>query len=77
MILYLEAESKNSIGYTPDWIQVTYNENGKQLELTLDIQGWIDYNKDCLSCRCKGELVPWTLVNLGDGEEIDLSEVPF
>lgn len=75
MILYLEAESKNSIGYTPDWIQVTYNENGKQLELTLDIQGWIDYNKDCLSCRCKGELVPWTLVNLGDGEEIDLSEM--
>lgn len=75
MILYLEAESKNSIGYTPDWIQATYNENGKQLELTLDIQGWIDYNKDCLSCRCKGELVPWTLVNLGDGEEIDLSEM--
>lgn len=75
MILYLDAASQNGVGYIPDWIQATYDEDGHQFELTLDIQGWIDYDKDCLSCRCKGELVPWTLVNLEDGNEVDLSEM--
>lgn len=75
MRLYLDAKSKNGVGYTPDWIQVTYDENGHQIELTLDIQGCIDYNRNGLSCRCKGELVPWTLVDLEDGDEIDLSEM--
>lgn len=75
MILYLDAKSKNGVGYIPDWIQATYDEDGHQFKLTLDIQGWIDYDKDCLSCRCKGELVPWTLVNLEDGNEVDLSEM--
>lgn len=75
MRLYLDAKSKDNIGYTPDWIQITYDENGHQLELTLDIHGWIDYDRSCLSCRCKGELVPWTLVDLEDGDEVDLSEM--
>ena len=74
MRLYLDAESKNNVGYTPDWIQVTYDENGHHFQLTLDIQGSIDYDRNSLSCRCKGELVPWTLF-IDHGDEIDLSEM--
>ena len=29
MRLYLSAESKNNIGYTPDWLKVHYKENGQ------------------------------------------------
>ena len=73
MRLYLYAESKHNIGYTPDWLKVTYEENGELLELTLDIRGSIDYKKERLSCRCKGELIPWVLWNCETGDEIDLS----
>lgn len=72
MRLYLEAESKNKVGYTPDWLKVTFYENGEQMKLTLDIQGDIDYDKGCLSCRCKGNLIPWVLYNCENGDEIDL-----
>ena len=75
MRLYLSAESKKKIGYTPDWLKVRYEENGTMLELTLDIQGTIDYKKEKLSCRCKGELIPWVLWNCETGEEIDLSSL--
>ena len=75
MRLYLSAESKNNIGYTPDWLRVTYEEDGQNYELTLDIQGTIDYEKECLSCRCKGDLVPWTLLNCETGNEMDLSSL--
>ena len=74
MKLHLFAESENNIGYTPDWIQVSYEENGKMYELNLDIQGDIDYDPKSLYCNVKGELIPWTLVELEDGDEIDLSE---
>ena len=72
MRLYLEAESKNRVGYTPDWLKVTFYENGKQMELTLDIQGDIGYDDKCLSCRCKGDLIPWVLYDCESGEEVDL-----
>ena len=72
MRLYLSAESKNKVGYTPDWLKVSFYENGERMELTLDIQGDIDYDEECLSCRCKGELIPWVLYNCETGEEIDL-----
>ena len=75
MRLYLYAESKNNIGYTPDWLKVTYEENGELLELTLDIQGSIDYQNDKLSCRCKGDLIPWVLWNCETGDEIDLYSI--
>ena len=70
MRLYLNAESKNNIGYTPDWLKVGYTENGEDWELTLDIQGDIDYDDTCLSCRCKGDLIPWVLWNCETGDEI-------
>ena len=73
MRLYLDAESKNHIGYTPDWLKVSFEENGETLELTLDIQGDIDYDNTCLSCRCKGDLIPWALWNCDTGVETDLS----
>ena len=72
MRLYLNAESENEVGYTPDWLRVSYYENGERMELTLDIQGDIGYEKDCLSCRCKGELIPWVLNNCESGDEVDL-----
>ena len=72
MRLYLNAESKNKVGYTPDWLKATFYENGNQMELTLDIQGDIDYDRERLSCRCKGDLIPWVLCNCEDGNEIDL-----
>jgi hypothetical protein len=76
MRLYLNAESKNNIGYTPDWLKVTYtNEKGEDVEFTLDIQGWTDYHTDCLNCRTKGELLPWTTYDLETGEEVDLSKI--
>lgn len=72
MRLYLYAESKNNVGYIPDWLKIKYGENGERLELTLDVQASIDYSDDELNCRCKGDLVPWSLWNYGTGEEIDL-----
>ena len=72
MILYLTAKSKEQISYTPDWIKVSYKEDEINYELTLDIQGSIDYDKDTLNCRCKGVLVPWVLYDLETGEETDL-----
>lgn len=76
MRLYLNAKSKNNIGYTPDWLKVTYtNEKGEDIELTLDIQGFTDYHTDGLNCRTKGELLPWTTYDLETGEEVDLSKI--
>lgn len=75
MRLYLNAKSKNNIGYIPDWLKVDYEENEQKLELTLDIQGDIDYDTDCLNCRCKGDLIPWVLYDLVNGDEIDLYDL--
>ena len=75
MRLYLEAKSENNVGYTPDWIKVLYKERKAEYELTLDIQGNIDYDPTSLSCLCKGDLIPWVLFNTDTGEEEDLSEL--
>ena len=75
MRLYLYAESKNNIGYTPDWLKVTYEEDGEQFDLVLDIRGEIGYDKEKLNCRCKGELIPWVLWNCETGDEIDLGSM--
>jgi hypothetical protein len=72
MRLYLSAKSKLNIGYTPDWLKVTYEQDGKDFELTLDIQGEIGYSPDSLDCRCKGELIPWVVYDLETGNEVDL-----
>lgn len=72
--LYLDATSKKGIGYTPDWIKFIYkDESNVTKEMTLDIQGTIDYDKNKLSCRVKGDLVPWVEYNLENGEEQDYS----
>lgn len=73
MRLYLSADSKEKIGYVPDWIRVRYSENNMEIELTLDIQGEISYFKDKLECRCKGDLIPWELMNFDTGDNPDLS----
>lgn len=75
MRLYLNAESKNNVGYIPDWLRVSYQKDDQEYELTLDIQAWIDYNNECLSCRCKGDLIPWVLLSCNTGNEINLGSV--
>ena len=75
MRLYLNAESKKNIGYTPDWIKVSYEKYGRPMVLTLDIQGEIGYDPNTLSCRCKGELIPWVLYDCETGGETDLSQL--
>lgn len=72
MRLYLYAESKNKIGYIPDWLKINFRKGGELMELTLDIQGEIDFSKDDLSCRCKGDLIPWVLYDYESGDETDL-----
>lgn len=72
MRLYLNAESKNKVGYTPDWLKVSFYKNDELMELTLDIQGEIGYDENCLSCCCKGDLIPWVLYNCESGDETDL-----
>ena len=73
MRLYLNADSEQKIGYTPDWLKVGFTENGTDFDLVLDIQGDIDYSKDGLYCRVKGDLIPWVLNDLDEGDETDLS----
>ena len=74
MKLYLSGKTK--IGYTPDWIRIEYfNETlNKTVELTMDIQGEIDYSTETLNARAKGELIPW--VYYTEDNEIDLLELP-
>lgn len=73
MRLYLDAKSKNNVGYTPDWLKVEFEKDGEVCSLVLDIQGDDDYDNTRLSCRVKGELIPWVLWN-EDGDEINLYE---
>ena len=72
MRIGLKAKSKNQIGYTPDWIKVSFSENSQNIDLVFDIQGEISYTTNTLNCSIKGELIPWTIWK--DGEEIDISE---
>ena len=59
MKLYLSG--KTQIGYTPDWLRIEYLDEtlNKTVELTMDIQGEIDYSTETLNVRAKGELIPW------------------
>lgn len=59
MRLELSANSKLKQGYTPDWISITYNENGQKHELTMDIHGLTHYDETNLYTSSKGTLIPW------------------
>lgn len=72
MRLYLTADSERGVGYTPDWLQFTFKENGEAKRLTLDIQGFTEYDTDKFHCRSKTDLIPWVLIN-SSGDEVDLS----
>lgn len=73
MRLYLSAKTKT--GYTPDWIRIKYSDDNtnEKVELTMDIQGEIEYNAETLNVRVKGELVPWLYYT--DTNKTDLSEL--
>lgn len=38
MHMYLNAESKEGIGYTPDWLRVGFTKNDNDYSLCFDIQ---------------------------------------
>lgn len=75
MRLYLNAESKEKIGYIADCLRVTYKENNQDMEIIFHIEGEYVYENNGINLRCKGELVPWVIINLATGEEIDLFEL--
>ncbi|MEG1299680.1 MAG: hypothetical protein RSC93_03170 [Erysipelotrichaceae bacterium] len=70
MKLYVEANSKNGIGYTPAWIQFMFNGH---FEIIFDIHGMIEYDDKSLSCKVKGELEPWVLSNCKTQDEVCLT----
>lgn len=63
MRLTLKAESTLNRGYTPDWIRISFpdpNNTDEFAELTMDIEGSIDYIPTGLDAQVKGELIPWS-----------------
>lgn len=76
MRLHVHGKSAKGIGYFTDWLKVCFNENGRSMELTLDIRGEMDYTTDQLDCRCKGELIPWVLYDPVTGDETNLAILP-
>ena len=63
MRLTLKAESTLGRGYTPDWIRISFpdpNNADEFAELTMDIEGSIDYIPTGLDAQVKGELIPWS-----------------
>lgn len=72
MILSVQGKSAKGIGYFPDWLKVGFIEAGREMELTLDIRGEMDYSTDRFCVRCKGELIPWVLYDTISGNETNL-----
>lgn len=72
MRMYIYADSKLNQGYTPDWLKVTTIDG---TEIIFDIQGDIDYDITALSCRVKGDLIPWVTYD-EEGNEINLYDNP-
>ena len=63
MRLTLKAESTLGRGYTPDWVRISFpdpNNTDEFAELTMDIEGSIDYIPTGLDAQVKGELIPWS-----------------
>lgn len=63
MRLTLKADSTLGRGYTPDWIRISFpdpNNTDEFAELTMDIEGSIDYIPTGLDAQVKGELIPWS-----------------
>lgn len=72
MRMYIHADSKLNQGYTPEWLKVTTIDG---TEIIFDIQGDIDYDITALSCRVKGDLIPWVTYD-EEGNEINLYDNP-
>lgn len=74
MRLYIEAKNIQEIGYTPDWLTITYkNENDEPIELILDILGEVAYSSQSLDCGVKGDLTPLMERNMETGIETELN----
>lgn len=72
MRLYLSADTSVKNSYAPDVITITYTtEDDKKEQLSMDISGWVDYTKNTLDVRVKGELTPLTFIDDNE-QETDL-----
>ena len=74
MKIYLSAKSESGIGYTPDWIKFSYEEDGEVNAICYDIHGEISYTKVDLNCSCKAILMPFVYYDK-DNEEFDLTQI--
>lgn len=69
MRLYVNAVSKQHIGYTPDMLYINSKEGVRK---EYDIQGDDDFDNDGLNCRVKGDLF---IANEDDYYEMDDNQI--
>lgn len=74
MRLNLSATSQKKIGYAPNTICIEFTDaEQNHHELTMDIQGTINYNESSLNAQTKGELIPW--VHVLNNQTFDLDQL--
>ena len=58
MRLNLHAKTASKTGYTPDWIAIEFQNKGKNIRLTMGIQGDTSYDEEKLFTQTAGEIYP-------------------
>lgn len=58
MRLNLHAKTASKTGYTPDWIAIEFQKKGKNIRLTMSIQGDTSYDEEKLFTQTAGEIYP-------------------
>lgn len=58
MRLNLHAKTASKTGYTPDWIAIEFRNQGKNIRLTMGIQGDTNYNEEKRFTQTTGEIYP-------------------
>lgn len=58
MRLNLHAKTASKTRYTPDWIAIEFQNQGKNIRLTMDIQGDTNYNEEKSFTQTTGEIYP-------------------
>lgn len=58
MRLNLHAKTASETGYTPDWIAIEFQNQGKNIRLTMGIQGDTNYNEEKRFTQTTCEIYP-------------------
>ena len=58
MRLNLHTKTTSKTGYTPDWIAIEFQNQGKNIRLTMGIQGDTSYDEEKLFTQTAGEIYP-------------------